>query len=90
MNETMTKKEVAVLIARFPNAITRRSADILKLRFGIADGRTWLQKDIAAKYGFSQSRAHYIEHDSIKKLSRALRDFERDRKEVLARKGGTA
>ncbi|HVX83824.1 MAG TPA: RNA polymerase sigma factor RpoD/SigA [Phycisphaerae bacterium] len=52
--------------------IDRREAEILKLRFGLADGEPLTLKEIGEKVGLTRERVRQIESDALKKLNAYL------------------
>jgi RNA polymerase primary sigma factor len=59
-----------------------RQARILRLRFGLQDGRPHTLKEVAAKFGLTRERIRQIERDALRRLrhpsrSRHLRPYVR-------------
>ncbi len=62
------------------DTLTEREADVLKMRFGMADGRTHTLEEVGQIFGVTRERIRQIENKAIRKLrhpSRAkrIRDF---------------
>jgi RNA polymerase primary sigma factor len=62
------------------NSLTGRERRLLRLRFGLADGRPRTLEEVAAELGVSRTTTCQIEHDALAKLrhpsrSRKLRAF---------------
>ena len=60
--------------------LTQREADVLKMRFGIYDGRTHTLEEVGKTFGVTRERIRQIENKAIRKLrhpSRAkrIKDF---------------
>ena len=60
--------------------LTQREADVLKMRFGIYDGRTHTLEEVGKTFGVTRERSRQIENKAIRKLrhpSRAkrIKDF---------------
>jgi len=48
--------------------LTAREARVLRLRYGLQDGRTRTLKQIAVKFGLSRERIRQIEHEALVKI----------------------
>ncbi len=62
------------------STLTEREADVLKMRFGMADGRTHTLEEVGQLFGVTRERIRQIENKAIRKLrhpSRAkkIKDF---------------
>ena len=62
------------------DTLTEREADVLKMRFGMYDGRTHTLEEVGQIFGVTRERIRQIENKAIRKLrhpSRAkkIRDF---------------
>jgi len=65
------------------DTLTEREADVLRMRFGMYDGRTHTLEEVGQIFGVTRERIRQIENKAIRKLrhpSRAkkIRDFYRD------------
>jgi len=61
-------------------ALSPREARILRLRFGLRDGRTHTLEEVAEKFGLTRERIRQIEHQALDRLrhphrSQQLRDY---------------
>ena len=60
--------------------LTPREARILRLRFGLHDGRSYTLEEVGRKFGLTRERIRQIEHEALDRLrhpsrSRQLRDY---------------
>jgi RNA polymerase primary sigma factor len=60
--------------------LTEREADVLRMRFGMYDGRTHTLEEVGQIFGVTRERIRQIENKAIRKLrhpsrSKKLRDF---------------
>ena len=61
-------------------SLTPREARILRLRFGLYDGRSYTLEEVGKKFGLTRERIRQIEHEALDRLrhpsrSRQLRDY---------------
>ncbi|MFH1929078.1 MAG: sigma-70 family RNA polymerase sigma factor [Chloroflexota bacterium] len=61
-------------------SLTPREARILRLRFGLQDGRSYTLEEVGRKFGLTRERIRQIEHEALDRLrhpsrSRQLRDY---------------
>jgi len=61
-------------------SLTPREARILRLRFGLQDGRAYTLEEVGQKFGLTRERIRQIEHEALDRLrhpsrSRQLRDY---------------
>ena len=61
-------------------SLTPREARILRLRFGLHDGRSYTLEEVGRKFGLTRERIRQIEHEALDRLrhpsrSRQLRDY---------------
>ena len=59
-------------IAMMASALDDRERQVLRLRYGLADGEPWPQHRVAARLGISRSYVSRIEKRALEKLRRAL------------------
>jgi RNA polymerase primary sigma factor len=62
------------------NSLTDRESRVLKLRFGLEDGRTRTLEEVGREFGVTRERIRQIEAKAIRKLrhpsrSKKLRDY---------------
>jgi RNA polymerase primary sigma factor len=60
--------------------LTPREARILRLRFGLQNGRSYTLEEVGKKFGLTRERIRQIEGQALRKLrhprrSRQLRDY---------------
>ena len=72
--------KVAEALKEILDTLTQREADVLKMRFGMYDGRTHTLEEVGQIFGVTRERIRQIENKAIRKLrhpSRAkkIRDF---------------
>ena len=66
------KIEVAILLETMKR-LPKRERYVLERRFALADGRSWAQREIAAKLGISRSYVSRIEKRALRLLNSYLR-----------------
>lgn len=71
---------LAEALSEILNTLTEREADVLRLRFGMCDGKTHTLEEVGQIFGVTRERIRQIENKAIRKLrhpSRAkkIRDF---------------
>ena len=62
------------------NSLTPRESRILRLRFGLQDGRNYTLEEVGQKFGLTRERIRQIEHEALDRLRhpsrrRQLRDY---------------
>jgi RNA polymerase primary sigma factor len=62
------------------DTLTPREARILRLRFGLQDGRSYTLEEVGQKFGLTRERIRQLEHRALRRLrhprrSRQLRDY---------------
>lgn len=67
-------------LADILTTLTPREARILRLRFGLDDGRSYTLEEVGRKFGLTRERIRQIEHEALDRLrhpsrSRQLRDY---------------
>lgn len=64
--------QIKALYSKMSTILTDREAEILKMRYGLLDGRCRTQREIASNLGISRSYVSRIEKKALKKLKREL------------------
>ena len=78
--ESTSNTMLAEALAEILNTLTQREADVLRMRFGMYDGRNHTLEEVGQKFGVTRERIRQIENKAIRKLrhpSRAkkIKDF---------------
>ena len=71
---------LAEALSEILNTLTEREADVLRLRFGMYDGKTHTLEEVGQIFGVTRERIRQIESKALRKLrhpsrSKKLRDF---------------
>lgn len=64
--------QIKKLYSKIANVLKEREKTVIELRYGIYNGGTKTQREIAKMLGISRSYVSRIEKRAIKKLSKAL------------------
>ena len=79
IDDILDQVHLKLLIRKLYNKINvvlqDREKRIIELRYGLADGGYYTQKEIAKELGISRSYVSRIEKRAIKKLNKALNDI---------------
>ena len=67
-----TAIESARALKLMNDVLAEREREVIRLRYGLADGEPWPQHRVAAKLGISRSYVSRIEKRALEKLRRAL------------------
>ncbi len=59
-------------VAEVLETLTEREQEIIRFRYGLVDGRSYTQKEIAARLGVTSSRVAVLEHRAKMRLRQAL------------------
>jgi RNA polymerase primary sigma factor len=78
--EAATQTLLAEKLQHLLTTLTPREERILRLRYGLDDGRSWTLKEVGAKYGLTRERIRQIERKALRRLrhpsrSRQLRSY---------------
>ena len=81
--EALVRQELDEMIRKMLSSLNPRQQEILKLHFGLEDGRIYSLEEIGKKLGISKERARQIERQALEKLqelgtSLGLEDFLND------------
>lgn len=81
--EALVRQELDEMIQKMLSSLNPRQQEILKLHFGLEDGRIYSLEEIGKKLGISKERARQIERQALEKLqelgtSLGLEDFLND------------
>lgn len=66
------KLQINALYNKMNSALTEREEEILKMRYGLKDGKCKTQREIAGMLGISRSYVSRIEKKALKKLKKEL------------------
>ena len=64
--------QIKALYSKMSTVLTNRESEILKMRYGLIDGRCRTQREIAGDLGISRSYVSRIEKKALKKLKKEL------------------
>ena len=64
--------QIKALYSKMDTALTEREEEIIKMRYGLVDGKCKTQREIAALLGISRSYVSRIEKKALKKLKKEL------------------
>jgi len=72
----LLREQLSAVLDSLPN----RERDVIELRFGLRDGRSWTLKEVGRELGLTRERIRQIEHKALAKLrhpsrSRNLKDY---------------
>ena len=72
IDKVETNLQIKALYNQISCSLSKREGEILKMRYGLIDGRCKTQREIAALLGISRSYVSRIEKKALKKLKKAL------------------
>jgi RNA polymerase primary sigma factor len=80
--DSVTQNLLAEKMDEILGTLSPREARILRLRFGLQDGRSYTLKEVGEKFGLTRERIRQIEREALNRLrhpsrSRQLRDYMR-------------
>ncbi len=70
------KESLIEEINKFIEALPERDKDIIKLRYGLYDGRPRTLREIGEKYGISKERVRQLESNILKKLKKQFKNYQ--------------
>jgi RNA polymerase sporulation-specific sigma factor len=73
IDEVELKMQVKRLYNKMKSVLKKREKTVLELRYGLANGNSKTQREIAAMLGISRSYVSRIEKKAIKKLGKELK-----------------
>lgn len=71
--ESLTKESNSEAIERVMSTLTKREAEILKMRFGIGTEKSMTLEDVGTHFGVTRERIRQIENKAIRKLRNPIR-----------------
>ncbi len=72
IDKVETNLQIRALYAKMESSLTSREESIIKMRYGLIDGKSKTQREIAALLGISRSYVSRIEKKALKKLRKEL------------------
>lgn len=72
IDKVETNIQIRALYCKINSALTQREGEIIKMRYGLIDGRCKTQREIAVLLGISRSYVSRIEKKALKKLKKEL------------------
>ena len=67
-DETVVAAEASSRLSALIETLDDRSAQIVRLRYGIEDGRPWKLAEIADRFGLSRERVRQLEREALHRL----------------------
>ena len=68
IEEQISKSDVAEKVNEAINTLSFREAEVIRLRFGFYNGRSYTLEDVGVKLGVTRERVRQIEEKALRKL----------------------
>ncbi|WP_025270071.1 sigma-70 family RNA polymerase sigma factor [Hippea sp. KM1] len=75
VEEEHIQKSLIEEVNKFLSELPQREQDIIKLRYGLYDGKPRTLREIGEKYGISKERVRQLENNIINKLKRRFKEY---------------
>lgn len=72
IDKVETNMQIRALYAKIKTSLNEREGEIIKMRYGLVDGKCKTQREIAGMLGISRSYVSRIEKKALKKLKKEL------------------
>ncbi|MDU3723420.1 MAG: sigma-70 family RNA polymerase sigma factor, partial [Clostridium celatum] len=72
IDKVETNMQIRALYAKIKSSLNEREGEIIKMRYGLIDGKCKTQREIAGMLGISRSYVSRIEKKALKKLRKEL------------------
>ncbi len=75
VEEKHIRESLTEEVGKFLEELPERDRDIIKLRYGLYDGRPRTLREIGEKYGISKERVRQLENNILNKLKKRLKGY---------------
>ena len=72
VDKVETNIQIKALYSKINTALSEREGEIIRMRYGLVDGKCKTQREIASLLGISRSYVSRIEKKALKKLKKEL------------------